>query len=71
MAGKVKLSQKQRIMNILNSGRKLTQAQARTYNIMSLSSRVNELRRDHNEPIDSVPYRRRKDHRMIVQYSKH
>lgn len=66
MASKFKPSQKARIMKILATGRKLTQAQARTYNIMSLSSRVNELRRA-DVPINSLPYRRR-DGRTVVQY---
>lgn len=64
---KTRANQKQRILEILGTGRKLTQAQAKNnYNILSLSSRVNELRRS-GVAINSVPYRN-KTGRTVVQY---
>jgi hypothetical protein len=59
-------TQNERILNLLNKGRKLTSAQARTYNIMSLSCRVNELRQRGHD-ISISPYKRR-DGRVVVQY---
>jgi hypothetical protein len=61
-----KPSQTERVLAELRKGRTLTQAQARTRGIMSLSSRVNELRQK-GVPIASVPYRN-KAGRTVVQY---
>lgn len=61
-----RLTQKQRILNLLNKGKRITQAQARTYNILSLSSRINELRRAGHE-ISVTPVKRR-DGRIVAQY---
>lgn len=61
-----KPSQLDRIMSTLRSGKSMTQAQARTRGIKSLSARVNELRQQ-GESISSVPYRNR-DGRTVVQY---
>jgi hypothetical protein len=63
---KVKLTQKERIMKTLLAGGRITQAQARNRGIMSLSSRVNELRHD-GVPIKSSPYINRKGY-TAVQY---
>lgn len=63
---KQKKSQNQRVREVLQSGKSLTQAQARTRGIMSLSSRVNELRQS-GVAIDSVPYTNR-DGRTVVRY---
>jgi hypothetical protein len=60
-----KPSQKDRVLKMLRGGKTLTQAQARTYNILSLSARVNELRRE-GVPIASVPVRRQG--RTVVRY---
>lgn len=61
------MTQKDKILNRLARGQTLTVAQAEKMNIMSLSSRVNELRKD-GHPITSVPYRTR-DGRTVVRYS--
>lgn len=61
-----KPTQLERIMNTLRKGQSLTQAQARTRGIKSLSSRVNELRQA-GEPIASVVYTNRQG-RKVVQY---
>lgn len=61
-----KPSQLERIMATLRKGQTLTQAQARTRGIMSLSSRVNELRQA-GEPIASVVYTNRSG-RKVVRY---
>ena len=58
-------TQNERILNLLVRGKKLTQAQARTYNIASLSSRVNELRKAGHE-ISTTPVVRRG--RVVAQY---
>jgi Helix-turn-helix domain len=60
-------TQKEKILEVLGSGRKLTQKQARaTYKIQSLSSRVSELRDDGHQ-IDTVPYTDKSGH-TVVQY---
>ncbi len=58
-------TQNERILNLFRKGKKLTQAQARTYNIASLSSRVNELRKAGHD-IATTPVVRRG--RVIAQY---
>jgi hypothetical protein len=64
---KVKQSQKARVLNMLRAGRKLTQAQARTWNILSLSSTVTKLRHDGYD-IDIEPFRNRRG-RTVARYS--
>jgi hypothetical protein len=67
MSTRVVLTQKQRVLKLLRAGRKLTQAQAREkFGIMSLSSRVNELRHD-GVSITATPYRQ-KDRPTVVKY---
>ncbi len=61
-----KPTQKEWVLSYLRNGRTLTQAQARTYRIASLSSRVNELRRA-GVPITSTPFVNRKN-RKVVRY---
>lgn len=61
-----KPTQLERILNTLKLGKTMTQAQARTRGIRSLSSRVNELR-NQGVSITSVPYRNR-DGRTVVRY---
>lgn len=59
-------TQLERIMLTLRKGGTLTQAQARTRGIMSLSSRVSELRQA-GEPITSDVYTN-KQGRTVVKY---
>jgi len=61
-----KPSQNERVLKTLREGKTLTQAQARTRGILSLSSRVNELRQA-GVRIASVPYRNRSG-RTVVRY---
>jgi hypothetical protein len=60
-----KPTQLERVMGYLRK-HPMTQAQARTWGIMSLSSRVNELRQA-GEPITSTVYTNRQG-RKVVRY---
>lgn len=64
---RVKQTQKDRVLNRLREGKTLTQAQARTWNILSLSSTVTKLRRA-GHPIDTEPFRNRRG-RTVSRYS--
>ena len=61
-----KPSQKARVEKWLREGKTLTQAQARTYRIKSLSSVVNKLRRSHI-PITSTLVCNRRG-KIVVRY---
>jgi hypothetical protein len=63
----VKPTQKDRILTTLRQGKTLTQAQARARGIMSLSSRVNELRQS-GVSIASTAYQNRAG-QTVVRYS--
>jgi hypothetical protein len=67
MATKTKLTQKQKILNRLSRGGTLTQVQATKMGITSVSSRMNELRKD-GHPIVTTPYRNAQK-RMAARYS--